>query len=318
MLWPKALLRKRRVFTNMSEIQHRDLELSPTMLTRLRALEAVVRHGSFSAAAAELYVSPSAISHHIRHLEHTLGTTLVRRDRSGATPAADAAELVDSAQRAFDILATALARYRVRQDGTTVTLTVAPYFSAHWLTPRLVDLWRRHPHIDLRLHHAYAPVDFDSEPADLGIVWGNGAWPSVSATKVLDGSLVAVCNREIFDRLGNPLDPTRLLRFPLLYEFHHEHWIDWLAQLGVTPSATTRFTRIDDSHALRAAALDGHGVALFARSLLDEEVAQGTLFPLGAHTVGTDHYYLTVPTRRAVSPAVRTVVDWILGHAATR
>lgn len=298
----------------MSEIQGRDIDLSPTMLARLRALEAVARQGSFSAAAADLYVSPSALSHHIRHLERALDTTLLHRDRRGVTATADAMDLVDSARRAFDMLGTALARYRDRDHGNTVILTVAPYFSAHWLTPRLVDLWRRHPQIDLRLHHAYAPVDFDTEQADLGIVWGDGRWPNVSATKVLDGSLTAVCNRPVYEQLGEPTDPTRLLRHPLLYEFDHDHWVQWLAQLGITPSRQTRITRIDDSHALRAAALDGHGVALFARSLLDEEIAQGTLISLGAHTVGTDHYYLTVPGRRVISPAVRTVLEWILWH----
>jgi DNA-binding transcriptional LysR family regulator len=290
------------------------MDLSPTMLARLRALESVARLGSFHAAAAELYVSPSAVSHHVRHLERSLETALLRRDRRGVTATAEAAELVDSTRRAFDTLNTALARYRARDAGNTVILTVAPYFSAHWLTPRLVDLWRRHPQIDLRLHHAYAPVDFDTDAADLGIVWGDGQWPDVSATKILDGSLIAVCNRRVAEQLGTPFDRAELLRHPLLYEFHQEHWLQWLAHFDITPAAHTRLTRIDDSHALRAAALDGHGVALFARSLLDEELAQGTLIQLGSAAVGTDHYYLTVPTRRVVGPAVRTVMEWIGEH----
>ena len=312
--WPE---RKRSVLSNMSDTQLRHIDLSPTMLARLRALEAVARHGSFHAAATELSVSASAVSHHIRHLERALDTALLHRDRRGVSATPQAVDLVDSARRAFDTLNTALARYRGRDAGNSVILTVAPYFSAHWLTPRLVDLWRRHPQIDLRLHHAYAPVDFDTDPADLGIVWGSGSWPDVTATKVLDGSLIAVCNRRVFEQLGSAPDPARLLHHPLLYEFTEDHWLQWLAHLGMAPSAHTRITRIDDSHALRGAALDGHGVALFARSLLDEEITQGTLIPLAAHTVGSDHYYLTVPTRRAVAPPVRAVIDWVLGHVAS-
>jgi DNA-binding transcriptional LysR family regulator len=194
-------------------------------------------------------------------------------------------------------------------------MTVAPYFSAHWLTPRLVDLWRRHPHIDLRIHHAYQPVDFDTEGADLGIVWGGGSWANTTATKVLDGSLIAVCNRAVRERLGDPLNVQRLLEVPLLFEFEDSHWIEWLAHFDSEPSDHTRITRIDDSHALRAAALDGHGVALFARSLLDEELRQGTLIALDAYSVGSDHYFLTVPDRRPRPAAVQMVVDWILAHA---
>ena len=58
--------------------------MSQPPLNALRAFEAVARTGSFRAAAADLFVTQSAISHQIKHLEDWLGVSLF--DRSGRTP----------------------------------------------------------------------------------------------------------------------------------------------------------------------------------------------------------------------------------------
>jgi DNA-binding transcriptional LysR family regulator len=177
--------------------------VTPTALTQLRALEAVARHGSFHGAARELYVTTSAVSHHVRRLERALGVALLDRNRNRAVPTVEAIDLVETVTNAYESIASALQRIDdARRAATTVTLTVAPYFSARWLTPRLGRLWHEHPEIDLRLHHAYEPVDFQVDNVDLGVVWGTGRWPSANAVKALDGGLIAVCNPAIPSTAG--------------------------------------------------------------------------------------------------------------------
>jgi DNA-binding transcriptional LysR family regulator len=247
--------------------------------------------------------------------------TEIRLSRDTVTPTAltqlRALEaVVETVTNAYESIASALQRIDdARRAATTVTLTVAPYFSARWLTPRLGRLWHEHPEIDLRLHHAYEPVDFQVDNVDLGVVWGKGRWPSANAVKVLDGGLIAVCNPAIRQQLGDPVDLTELAKFSLLYEFDAEHWRRWLEVAGLGRERDLSFRRIDDSYALRTAVIEGHGVGLFARSLLDEELAQGSLVAVGDHLVGDSHYYLTVPATRAMRPAVATVADWILARS---
>lgn len=292
--------------------------LTSTLLTQLRAFDSVVRRGSFTAAAAELFVSPSAISHHVSRLERRLGVTLLDRRRDHTAVSADGTDLADACRTAFAGIEGALARLAAsRESAGRVTVTVAPYLSAHWLTPRLASFWRHHPEINLQLHHAYEPVDFATDDADLGIVWGDGNWPNATAHRILDGALVAVCSPTVRATLGDPLDLGALTdRYPLMYEFDPDHWRQWLERIGLAPSSRTRLTKLDDSHALRAAAVNGHGIALFARTLLDEEIRHGSLVQLASHHVGDDHYYLVTPTTRTSTPEATTFADWVLDESA--
>ena len=65
------------------------MQLDPGMLTRLRAFEGVGRLRSFTQAAQELYVTPAALSHHVRHLEQALGVQLVIRMHRRIDPTVD-------------------------------------------------------------------------------------------------------------------------------------------------------------------------------------------------------------------------------------
>lgn len=293
------------------------MDLTPTLLTELRAMHAVAQTGSFAAAAAELFVTPSAVSHHVRRLERALGTTLFHRSSHGVVISDEARDLVDACSRGFDAIDASVKRVRsAAHDDTTITITVAPYFSAQWLTPRLGRLRRDHPDLSLRLHHAYEPVDFASDDADVGLVWGSGTWPAVTSTLVVKGDLVAVCSRELRARLPSPLRPADIAGHSLLYEFDAAHWQLWFAAMGATLPEGAQCTRIDDSHALRTAAIDGQGIALFFRHLIEADLAHGLLVTVLDHTIDTGNdYYLTVPANRAPRPAVRTFARWIMREA---
>jgi DNA-binding transcriptional LysR family regulator len=282
-------------------------------LTALRAFEAVARTLSFTKAAQELGVTQAAVSRQIRLLEEALAVTLVTRGttRNALTGAGEI--LFDGVYRGFVAIGQAVERIGGSAGREILNVSVAPFFSSLWLTPRLMDFYQRHPGIDLRLHHSYQPADHRREGIDLGVNWGSGNWPGVRKELVLDGSLTPVVSPDLLTRTG-PLDtPQRLLDFTLFYEFDIADWTLWLAKAGVALPKEARSFRLNDSHALRRAALDGHGVALFFRGLVEDDLHSGRLvqpFPLAVNT-GFD-YYLNYADGHELPAKAKAFRRWLL------
>jgi LysR family transcriptional regulator, glycine cleavage system transcriptional activator len=282
-------------------------------LTALRAFEAVARTLSFTKAAQELGVTQAAVSRQIRLLEEGLAVTLVIRGttRNALTGAGEI--LFDGVYRGFVAIGQAVERIGGSGGREILNVSVAPFFSSLWLTPRLMSFYQRHPGIDLRLHHSYQPADHRREGIDLGVNWGSGNWPGVRKELVLDGSLTPVASPDLLARIG-PLDtPQQLLDLTLFYEFDIADWTLWLAKAGVAMPKEARSFRLNDSHALRRAALDGHGVALFFRGLVEDDLQSARLvqpFPLAVNT-GFD-YYLNYADGHELPAKAKAFRRWLL------
>jgi DNA-binding transcriptional LysR family regulator len=282
-------------------------------LTALRAFEAVARTLSFTKAAQELGVTQAAVSRQIRLLEEGLAVTLVTRGATRNTLTGAGEILFDGVYRGFASIGQAVERIGGSGGREILTVSVAPFFSSLWLTPRLMSFYQRHPGIDLRLHHSYQPADHRREGIDLGVNWGSGNWPGVWKELVLDGSLTPVVSPDLLTRIF-PLDtPRRLLDLTLFYEFDIADWTLWLGKAGVALPKEARSFRLNDSHALRRAALDGHGVALFFRGLVEDDLRSGRLvqpFPLAVNT-GFD-YYLNYADGNELPAKAKAFRRWLL------
>jgi DNA-binding transcriptional LysR family regulator len=292
------------------------VELSPGLLTRLRAFEAVGRHLSFNRAAAELDVTPTALSHHVRRLEHEVGVELFTRlhRRIQLTAAGEAA--LEDCSRGLELLARAAERAAGSGRATTLNISVAPYFSAKWLIPRLATFWAAYPATQVQLHHAYQPADFLRDDADVGISWGTGSWPHTNAVQIVRGHLTAICSRELRQRMPDNPVAGDLVRWPLFYEFSADHCTRWFEALGAAPPPSTNMVKVDDSYALLNLVLDSQGVGLFFSDLIRDDLRLGHLHrPIAVEIDSGSAYYLTQATDRVMTPQLRTFWDWILDEA---
>jgi len=289
------------------------MTISATLVNQLRAFEAVGRKGSFKRAADELSVTQSALSHHVRHLEEHLGIALLRRLHRRIEMTEEGQRLCAECTAGLQTLERAVRQLAVTESEHTLTVSVAPYFSARWLTPRLGRWWARHPNIDLQLRHAYQPADFLHDRVDAGISWGHGNWDEAEVRQVMTGEFVAVCSPALADKLALQKNLAALSRQRLICEFDRGHWDLWFRNAGHAVSRKLDVVVIDDSHALRRAALDGHGVALFFRGLLQEDLASGQLVQLQDVTVDTGAaYYLVRPKGRPVGAKLAAFQRWLM------
>ena len=173
-------------------------------LLGLHAFEASARHLSFVAAAAELHLSPSAISQRVRVLEKHLGTPLFeRRPRSLSLTEAGQAYL-PSVRDLFEDLAATTSGLFGDTERATLTVRVQASYASTWLSPRLPAFCAEFPHVDVHMLTAIWTDSLPPSAIDLEIRQGNGAWPGFRASKLHDDRAVAVYGQRHLARYGHP------------------------------------------------------------------------------------------------------------------
>ncbi|MFJ8018199.1 LysR family transcriptional regulator [Streptomyces sp. NPDC096339] len=151
----------------------------------LRVLVAVAESGGFSAAAAALGLTQSAVSHSVRGTETKLGAVLFARGRSGATPTAAGERAVGHARRIlrlYEVMGAEVRGAGTGADPVGGVLRIAAFRSAalHLLPPALERLTARHPGIrpEVRVVREIGPGaagEVAAGRADLGIATLGGA-----------------------------------------------------------------------------------------------------------------------------------------------
>ena len=138
-------------------------------LIELRAFEAAARHLSFKAAAAELGVTPTAISHQIKLLEQYCGQSLFRRRPRPLTLTSAGEQLFPVVREGFVAFAEALSTVRSGQANRRLRLTATNAFAARWLVPRLPKWHEAHPRLKLEIVGTDAVLDLKAGEADISI-----------------------------------------------------------------------------------------------------------------------------------------------------
>ncbi len=300
---------------------------SPVYLNALRALEASARHQSFSAAAAELNVTPAAVGQLVRTLEDWLGTPLFHRNSSGrvrlvATEAAQRA--LPDIRAGLDRLALGLERLKEGSANGVLTVTVSPAFAAKWLLPRIDRFQSAWPDTDVRLDTSLKPVDFVAQRVDIGVRYGTGSWPGLVAEKLMDEEVYPVCSPGLLRQRRRLHKPSDLARETLIHDLSMDDhagfpsWGAWLKKAGVTEVATTRGMKINNAAAVLQAAIDGHGVALARSVMARDDLAAGRLVRLfpEIRLASALAYYVVYRTECSSLPRLVAFRDWLVGEAA--
>ena len=280
----------------------------------IRAFEAAARHGSFKRAAAELHLSPTAISHQVSQLEQLTGRALFVRKIRRVEPTEAARELLRALSPALDAMADAFAALAAADRRRAVTIGAGAIFASRWLAPRLATLWRRHPDVDLRVHHSPLPVHTRLADVDLAVAWGDGRWPGMTVTPLLRIDVTPVLAQACLTGGRTPTTPTQLLSLPLLHHRDHEGWQQWLAAAGTRPRGALTGVVFEDANVLLQAVLAGQGVGLGILPFIGEELASGRLLrPFELAVDPGAAYYLVHRPGALDKPAVRAVHEWLLG-----
>ena len=282
-------------------------------LSAVRAFEAAARAGSFRAAALELNLSPSAISHAVVKLEQSLGTALFERDGRAIRLSPDGEQLMRHVGNAFAELRRGIDAVSSRGP-RLLRLHSAPSFAAQWLSPRLPGFLAAHPDINVRLAASTDYAAFTSDDCDADIVYGQ---PRTDGRVIPLGEEVVtpVCAPSLAPRLRTAAD---LLDLTLIQSDRKQvRWPDWFAANGIPAPSQQRGMRFDRSFLAIAAAADGLGVALESTRLAERELAAGRLVaPLIAAATNIRYvgHHLVCQHTGLRRRNVRVFADWVCGE----
>ncbi|NTX67481.1 LysR family transcriptional regulator [Myxococcus sp. CA051A] len=289
------------------------MPLPTAWLPALAAFEAAARHQNFAHAAEELHLTASAVSHHVRKLEGLLGVTLFQRHARGVSLTIEGRQLSDAAQSALaDIDDVMRDLGDTREERHRVRITTMLSLAHTWLLPRLPDFTSAHPHVRVRIDTEMALTSFDEGGPDLGIRYGLGHWPGMTAHHLMPDAMFPVASPDLpgVEHVSAPADIQKL---PLVGDHARQSWQDWFRAAEVHGARIdVRYSFSDTTNALLAAAR-GLGAALARDKVSEPFLSNGSLVRLPGPSLPTRYsYFVVYPSHRRLRAAARTFVDWVL------
>lgn len=289
-------------------------------LNALRAFEAILRLGTFSAAADELGVTVAAIGQQIRGLEDYLGLKLFDRLPSGVRPTAEALAVAETFTEGFGRIEAGLSELRHARDGLQLSLSTTYHYLDQWLAPRLPRFYAAHPDNEVVIEASDRLVDLRTENIDAVVRCSLGAGPGMAAQELQYGCQVPVCSPGFAEAHGLTPETRDLTGVPLyvLYDITTDpEWTDWpkcMQRFGLHSRDTVQANRATGS----GTAVSGSGLVLMGLVETFNDLRDGRLVaPLGPRVVIplSYRYRLIWSAARRPSQALRHFRDWITGES---
>lgn len=280
-------------------------------LSALRAFQAVAEAGGYAPAARALNVTHAAVAQQMRGLEAALGVALVVRAGRGMALTAEGADLARALTDGFGTIQAGVEALRGGQN-RPVRITLTPSFATQWLMPRLKDFWDRHPDIALSLHPDARVVDLRRDGMDVGLRYGNGAWPGVEARFLAPARLSVTCAPALMQGRAT-LTAAEMQRMDWFLTRDWPEQENYLISLGLNPATLGR-TDFNSEDLSLAAARQGLGLVVESYALIEDDVAEGRLVLIHDSREKLPAYFAVTPPgpQRA---ATRAFLKWLFAAA---
>lgn len=293
-------------------------------LDRLAVFDAAARHLSFTKAAAEMFLTQSAVSRQVAALEEELGALLFARRHRALDLTDDGRRLAAAVAQALAALRDTVAAIRAplaRGRREVVTLTTTPGLASLWLIPRLSAFLAAHPGIDVRLDATHDLRSLSSEGFDIAVRYGKTA--SLGGEPLFSEVLVPVCAPSLLKNPKLPLKVPADLRAHTLLQTGSAtgsgmpaEWQSWFVAVGspqLEPAALLTFNSYDTAV---AAAVEGQGVLLGRRPIIDRLLRKRALVaPLEGQWSMARGYAVVMPAAATKRAPVRALRAWLLAQA---
>lgn len=286
----------------------------------MRVFEVVGQTRSFTRAGERLNLTQSAVSKQIRNLEDEIGEALVvrRHHRLELTPAG--AALLETVQQAFHAIEMSLRGLAEKQNLNRLRINVPPTFAKRWLLPRLADLKRHLPDIDVSIGTEFPDSLAERGLLDCAIRFGDGEWPTLDARLLMSERHIVVAAPSLVE--GKALaTPGDLAQFTLLHvlaapDRRYLTWRHWLDAAGFAALDTRRGLEFDVLDLAIEAARRGMGVTIADRFMVEGDLKTGTLRQLfDIEVEGHESYWFVTRPQAGLSPTVEAFRTWLFREA---
>jgi LysR family glycine cleavage system transcriptional activator len=295
-------------------------------LSELRAFEAAARCLSFKLAAAELGVTPTAVSHQIRLLEVFCGQPLFRRQPRPVALTWAGQQLFPTVRDGFESFAEAIDNVRAGATSGRLRVTATNAFAARWLVPRLPRWREAHPRLKLDIVGTDAVLSLKAGEADISIRYVRSPPTEGPSVELVRDTFFVVASPKLVGDLRSPLSPVDLARFSLIEaewpasDTEAPSWQKWqraarkyhkdVPNLQDLVSLSFR----EELHAIEAA-ISGQGIAICSDVLVAPELASGTLVKVANVTLPGYGFYIVHRAGHPKLASIRAFVAWALAAA---
>lgn len=278
----------------------------------LLSFEALARLRSVTAAAEELNVTPSAVSHRIRQLESRVGQSLFARGDFSLTEAGSL--YLAKVRPAIKALEPPAPSPAIRGGRVRLRISAPPTFSRQILLPRLPLFRHAYPEVELTLLVSIPLINVSVEPADIDIRFGRADEPGLQKMGLMADEIFPVCSPEYLHEAG-PFDGfdqeetvarAQLIRNPL------EPWRTWFDFCGLALPEPLEGAQFNDVGLSLDAAVAGYGVALARAKLAVPWLDSGRLIRISPRAVASPHqHYLCWKSGTLDRWECSAFVDWL-------
>lgn len=286
--------------------------LHKVSLPGIRIFETVARRGSHKAAAAELNLSPSAISHAIKNLEQVMGVHLFEKEGRNVRLTVNGEVFMQHVIAAFDELRRGFDTVVAGTGMRVLRLHSAPSIAYSWLTPRLPQFLADHPGIEVRLSVGTDYSRFNADDFDADIVYGPIHARNVVALPLAEETVTPLCSPQMAERIRTPAD---LLDCNLILSDNKQvRWPHWLRANNL-PTDIKHNLRFDRSFLALGVAADGLGVALESTILAQRDLESGRLVaPLSGKSKDITYvgHHLVYPRETRQGNLLNLFTQWLM------
>lgn len=283
-------------------------------LGTLAAFEAACRHRSFTRTAAELNLTQAAVSRQIRALEEHIGVRLFERRRHDVALTPEGVRFAAEVNPALAMIGDATVSLK---SGYVEELTIFSELClwAHWLMPRLSRFQAAHPDLSLKILTSNRPIEAETERFDVALTYGISRSAAFHSEPLAQETIVAVCSPAVRRKLPARCRAKDLAASDLIhFEQRGCDWMDWrqfLAPFKAKPRGPARLVFSTYNSAVDAA-IEGYGVALGWRYVIDKPLSDGRLVEIeGLRVPSPDPLCAHMPANRSNSVAVQTFTAWM-------
>jgi LysR family transcriptional regulator, glycine cleavage system transcriptional activator len=289
-------------------------------LGALRAFEAASRHMSFVRAAEELSVTPAAVSHQIKLLEHWLGMKLFDRGARGVALSRAGHDYAQRVRDIFDRLISESAAARSQKTRRIVQVRAQLSIATTWILPKLVAFNQANRGIEVQLQGLPFDVNPSKGGTDISIYQQRAESDGYTQETLLRGHYKLFAAPSLLARNG-VLPPSAIMAQPLLHTVSANPSLtaptlrDWFIAAGATPAEHLPGMRLSLEHLTTSACIAGAGYALLNDALALDAARAGSLVALPGPAIANPLPYTLVMKRHA-KDEVREVANWLLRDAA--
>lgn len=280
-------------------------------LNLLRTFDAAARLNSFKLAAAELCMTPSAVSQQIKELERYLGVQVFDRHSQGLKLNSIGQEYWKEISPALISITRSTQKIALKYTQQVLRISLIPPVAHRIIFPNLISFQKAYPEIDLVLDISETSVDLLRSSFDLAIRYGEPPWIGCEHQKLLDINVVPVCASIVDKEFLLRDNPENIINAPLIHMTNTPSvWADYLRALGMDAGKIRADIHVNDYQT----AIDmvrSYGVTLALYPLEKAYIASQNLVVLDKLSVTYGAIYAVSAQGRLQEPMIQIFLQWL-------